>query len=192
MSNSNPTDADGAPDLTKRRTFAAILAVVLLLAVVALTWWIDGRDGPDSEAATSTTSASSAAPAPAGAATPKPTRPATASKAPKKTSSTATPAPSKQIPARVLNTLALVDAGRWPEAANAPGTRGGDTFRNNERNLPVKDSSGRRITYREWDVNPKQRGRGRDAERIVTSSDGSAWYTKDHYKSFILIRGPAA
>lgn len=29
---------------------------------------------------------------------------------------------------------------------------------------------------------------GRDATRIVTGSDGSAWYTDDHYATFTQIR----
>ena len=89
-------------------------------------------------------------------------------------------------------TLALIDAGTWPAAANAPGTRGGIVFRNNEGRLPSATSSGKAITYREWDVNPKEPGRSRDAERIVTGSDGSAWYTDDHYQTFVLIRGPTS
>ena len=98
---------------------------------------------------------------------------------------------SSTIPDHVLTTLALIDAGDWPEAANAPGTRGGTVFRNNERNLAVATASGTRITYREWDVNAKKPGQGRDAERIVTGSDGSAWYTDEHYRSFGQIRGPS-
>lgn len=46
------------------------------------------------------------------------------------------------------------------------------------------------MRYQEWDVNPKARNRGRDAERIITAADGSAWYTLDHYQTFINIRGP--
>ncbi|MFT4202076.1 ribonuclease domain-containing protein [Gordonia sp. (in: high G+C Gram-positive bacteria)] len=95
-------------------------------------------------------------------------------------------------PARVLRTLSLVDAGQWPEAANAPGTSGGRTFRNNEGQLPKTDSTGARARYQEWDVNPKRPGRGRDAERIITGADGSAWYTLDHYRTFHQIRGPGA
>ncbi len=93
-------------------------------------------------------------------------------------------------PDRVVRTLRLVDAGEWPEAANAPGTSGGRTFRNNEGHLPRTDSTGARARYREWDVNPKKPGRSRDAERIITGADGSAWYTLDHYRSFHQIRGP--
>ncbi|MFT3898939.1 MAG: ribonuclease domain-containing protein [Gordonia sp. (in: high G+C Gram-positive bacteria)] len=95
-------------------------------------------------------------------------------------------------PARVLRTLSLIDAGQWPKAANAPGTHGGRTFRNNEGQLPQTDSTGARARYQEWDVNPKRQGRGRDAERIITGADGSAWYTLDHYRTFHQIRGPGA
>ncbi len=41
------------------------------------------------------------------------------------------------------------------------------------------------VTYREWDVNPYQRGVNRGQERIVTGKRGSAWYTSDHYKTFV-------
>lgn len=58
--------------------------------------------------------------------------------------------------------------------------RGGD--------LPAKDSSGKKINYQEWDVNPKKAGQGRDAERIITGSDGSAYYTGDHYNTFTRMR----
>ncbi len=37
-------------------------------------------------------------------------------------------------------------------------------------------------------MNPKKNGQGRDAERIVTGNDGSAWYTLDHYDTFVRIR----
>lgn len=92
------------------------------------------------------------------------------------------------IPPYVLETLALIDAGDWPDAANAPGTKGGERFGNREQRLPKNSESGQRINYQEWDVNPKERDRGRDAERIVTGNDGSAWYTADHYDSFDRIR----
>lgn len=92
------------------------------------------------------------------------------------------------IPPHVLDTLALIDAGDWPDAANAPGTQGGERFGNREQLLPKTSESGQRIGYQEWDVNPKEPGQGRDAERIVTGDDGSAWYTADHYASFDRIR----
>ncbi len=92
------------------------------------------------------------------------------------------------MPARVLATLVEIDAGRWPDSAKAPGTKGGITFRNSEGRLPAVGAGGGRVVYQEWDVNPKKNGQGRDAERIVTGNDGSAWYTLDHYDTFVRIR----
>nr|WP_245547053.1 ribonuclease domain-containing protein [Nocardia brevicatena] len=92
------------------------------------------------------------------------------------------------VPERAYRTLEEIDAGRWPDSANAPGTKGGERFGNREGRLPDTDSVGRTVTYREWDVNPKRPGRSRDAERIVTGSDGSAWYTGDHYETFTRMR----
>ncbi|MEE3849903.1 ribonuclease domain-containing protein [Gordonia sp. LSe1-13] len=145
---------------TRRRTVWSGLGLLVVVAVIALTWGFTGSDNSGQEqstgrAAVGTTSAQSAG-----------------------------------VPDHVMATLALIDAGDWPEAADAPGTRGGGVFRNNEGLLPDFDSQGRPISYQEWDVNPKEPGRSRDAERIVTGSDGSAWYTDDHYRSFVPIRGP--
>ncbi|MFC7447664.1 ribonuclease domain-containing protein [Rhodococcus daqingensis] len=95
---------------------------------------------------------------------------------------------SAGVPAAAVATLQKIDAGTWPDSADAPGTKGGERFGNRERALPTEDAAGRAVSYREWDVNPKQRGKPRDAERIVTGSDGSAWYTGDHYSSFVRMR----
>lgn len=63
---------------------------------------------------------------------------------------------------------------------------GGRIWRNREKNLPPGGN------YHEFDVNPKVRGRNRGAERIVVDyTTGKGWYTRDHYRTFILIpRGP--
>ena len=62
-----------------------------------------------------------------------------------------------------------------------PGYIGGREFQNRERRLP-------RGHYREYDVNPKVRGRSRDAERIVIEQDtGKAYYTGNHYRTFIPL-----
>ena len=62
-----------------------------------------------------------------------------------------------------------------------PGYVGGRDFQNRERRLPW----GR---YREYDVNPKLRGRGRDAERLVIERrTGKAYYTGDHYRTFVPL-----
>lgn len=62
-----------------------------------------------------------------------------------------------------------------------PGYVGGRYFQNRERRLP----HGR---YREYDVNRKIPGRSRDAERlIIERKTGKAYYTSDHYRSFIPL-----
>ena len=91
------------------------------------------------------------------------------------------------IPAKAYVTLKKIDAGTWPKSA-APGTHGGTVWQNREHRLAAQDSQGKPISYREWDVNDKIQGRNRDAERIITGSDHSAWYTGDHYKTFERMR----
>lgn len=191
--------SESPPTLTRRRLLTALAWIAGLAVVVGAIALLDpggdrgrdtagppavtsshnssdSQDSPDSSPRDSTGSSESTDSAPAEPSTPQPIA----------------GTPSAAVPAHVLQTLELIDAGEWPEAANAPGTRGGNTFRNVERRLPLTSASGARLTYQEWDVNPKERGRSRDAERIVTASDGSAWYTKDHYRSFIQIRGPSS
>jgi len=65
--------------------------------------------------------------------------------------------------------------------APLPGYIGGRDFQNRERRLP-------RGRYREYDVNPKIQGRSRDAERIVIERrTGKAYYTGDHYRTFLPL-----
>ncbi|MEE4022135.1 ribonuclease domain-containing protein [Gordonia sp. PKS22-38] len=145
---------------TRRRTVWSGLGLLVAVAVIALTWGFTGSDNSGHEQSTGRAAVGT------------------------------TSAQVPDVPDHVMATMALIDAGDWPEAADAPGTRGGGVFRNNEGLLPDFDSQGRPISYQEWDVNPKEPGQSRDAERIVTGSDGSAWYTDDHYRSFVPIRGP--
>ncbi len=65
---------------------------------------------------------------------------------------------------------------------------GGRRFGNFENLLPKKDASGKRINYQEWDVNPKIQGKNRGTERLITGSDGKAYYTNDHYRSFVKVK----
>lgn len=179
---------------SRRRTLLSAAGALIVL-VLAIVWWAVVEPPADETPAASTSAVTTptwsvTAAAPSTTASPS-TTPSTTT--PKRTTGRTAPATktTAQAPARVLRTLALIDAGDWPDAANAPGTQGGRTFRNNERRLPATGADGRRLTFQEWDVNPKERGRGRDAERIITANDGSAWYTLDHYRTFVLIRGPA-
>jgi guanyl-specific ribonuclease Sa len=62
-----------------------------------------------------------------------------------------------------------------------PGYVGGRTFQNREQRLP-------RGQYREYDVNPRIRGKNRGAERIVIEQrTGEAYYTADHYRTFVPL-----
>ncbi len=90
----------------------------------------------------------------------------------------------KGVPDKALKVLEHVD--RTGEAMD--NYEGGRTFGNFERRLPQTDARGGRVRYREWDVNPLRPGVNRGAERLVTGSDGSAYYTADHYDSFTKIR----
>lgn len=88
-----------------------------------------------------------------------------------------------EIPQKVLTVLAYVrENGRAPE-----GYQGGRKFGNFEKLLPLKDDAGSIMNYQEWDVNPKKKGKNRGAERLITSENKRAWYTRDHYDSFIEI-----
>ena len=65
---------------------------------------------------------------------------------------------------------------------------GGRRFGNFENLLPKNDVSGRRINYQEWDVNPKTQGKNRGTERLITGSDGKAYFTNNHYGSFVEVK----
>ncbi|MEP6748616.1 MAG: ribonuclease domain-containing protein [Bacteroidota bacterium] len=69
-----------------------------------------------------------------------------------------------------------------------PGYVGGRIFSNREEVLPREDNNGKPVLYHEWDVNPKIAGQNRGTERIITGSDGRAWYTNDHYQTFKEIK----
>jgi guanyl-specific ribonuclease Sa len=94
--------------------------------------------------------------------------------------------PRPTVPRKVLQVLDYVEKnGQPPE-----GYEGGRTFLNlgkgGDQSLPNFDSNANTIKYREWDVNPHVGNRG--AERLVTGSDGKAYYTSDHYRTFIRVR----
>jgi ribonuclease T1 len=104
-------------------------------------------------------------------------------KAPEKTQQGKSEARKSNVPEYVMDVLAYVK-----QHGTAPdGYVGGRTFQNREKRLPEKDKEGQKIRYREWDVFPKIQGRNRGAERMVTSSDERAWYTRDHYRTFVEI-----
>jgi len=81
-------------------------------------------------------------------------------------------------PQKAYDLLALLTQ---REGRPLPGYVGGQIFYNRERRLP----QGR---YREYDVDRKIPGRSRGPERLVIEqTTGKAYYTKDHYRSFIPL-----
>jgi ribonuclease T1 len=67
------------------------------------------------------------------------------------------------------------------DGAPLPGYVGGREFHNRERRLPP----GR---YREYDVHPRAPGRDRGPERLVVErATGRAYYTRDHYRTFVPL-----
>lgn len=88
------------------------------------------------------------------------------------------------IPQKVYDVLKYIRANHHA----MPGYVGGRIFTNREKIVPTEDSNGNPIQYQEWDVNPKVQGQNRGTERILTGSDGRAWYTNDHYQSFEEIK----
>jgi guanyl-specific ribonuclease Sa len=140
--------------------------LILVLAVAGLLWW----NGSCKQA-----------PAP------PPNRPASAAMSDHAQAPEQQQAPSKRtaanVPAYVLEVLDYVKQHhRAPE-----GLVGGRTFENREHRLPASDDRGAAIRYQEWDVHEKVQGQNRGAERLITGSDQSARYTKDHYKTFTRI-----
>lgn len=85
---------------------------------------------------------------------------------------------TNEIPSYALDVLAYIEKNN--EAPD--GYVGGREFKNREKRLPLE------YNYREWDVHPKKKGKNRGAERLVTSNKGSAYYTKDHYRTFLKIK----
>lgn len=111
----------------------------------------------------------------------------------------ATNDPNLNNPAKEQSTTTVVNAGVPQKAVlvldfirknnKAPeGYVGGRHFGNYEHNLPERDAAGNKIDYQEWDIQPKVDGKNRGAQRLVTGSDGSAWYTPDHYSTFTEIK----
>lgn len=89
-----------------------------------------------------------------------------------------------QIPQKVITTLSYIR--QHHEAPD--GYVGGRHFGNYENLLPKRDAGGNAIEYQEWDVKPKVEGKNRGVERLVTGSDGRAWFTNNHYKSFTEVK----
>jgi len=81
------------------------------------------------------------------------------------------------VPTKAYDTLRYVET----HNGNAPSGYQGDTvFENREGRLPPGQ-------YKEYDVDARMSG-GRNAERLVINQrTGQAYYTRDHYETFVSI-----
>ncbi|MBL1230373.1 hypothetical protein IW492_14145 [Enterococcus sp. BWB1-3] len=77
-------------------------------------------------------------------------------------------------------------------SGQSQGTKAGRSYKNDgsegSQILPEIDANGNPIKYKEFDVNNKIPGQNRDSERFIKGSDGSTYYTDDHYKSFQKVK----
>ena len=75
---------------------------------------------------------------------------------------------------------------RLSKILNELDTRPSKPWQNKDKTLPTH-SKGKKITYREYDYDPppsasqRRNGADRGKRRVVVGSDGSAYYTNDHY-----------
>jgi RHS repeat-associated protein len=99
------------------------------------------------------------------------------------------------IPKAALEVLEHIDKtgkaapGRYIRQA---GPNQDNTFNNSDGVLPKYAPDGSEVTYNEWDVNVFTSNKERGLERLVTGTDGAAYYTDadPHYSSFTAIRDP--
>ncbi|MGN6606374.1 MAG: ribonuclease domain-containing protein [Jatrophihabitans sp.] len=87
-------------------------------------------------------------------------------------------APLSSLPPQVAATVRLVEqGGPFPYPRND-----GVVFHNNEHHLPAERDG----YYHEYTV-PTPGSPDRGARRLIVGSDGTYWYTADHYESFVRV-----
>ena len=101
------------------------------------------------------------------------------------------PIPEKDInelPENVQDSLNKYNDAGWaePVPGQSIGTHAGGKYNNSDNQLPSSDNDGNEIQYKEWDVK-NHNGHSRDASRFITWTDGSVYYTDNHYESFVKI-----
>ena len=89
-----------------------------------------------------------------------------------------------------LATLELIDAGQWPDAADAPGTRGGINFRNNEGLLPAHRIRRPPPEVPGGDVNPKKRAAAATPNASSPPTTAFGLVHRRPLPFLHLIRGP--
>jgi len=99
------------------------------------------------------------------------------------------PAPTAgaKLPSDAAKALTEIEQG-----AARPNVRNPKPFVNDGRGgtarLPSQDATGKPIAYTEHTVNSRPPGGTLDGKRIVTGSDGSVWYTDDHFTTWTRVK----
>ncbi|HBT94845.1 MAG TPA: ribonuclease [Coriobacteriia bacterium] len=99
------------------------------------------------------------------------------------------------LPQNVQDSYKGYEGSGWQgqRPGSTEGTGAGGAYHNRDDGtgsggkLPTEDVTGKPIAYKEYDVNDRVPGAGRDEERFVIGSDGSVYYSNDHYASFVKI-----
>ena len=77
------------------------------------------------------------------------------------------------------------------DGSDRPNVRNPQPYRNDgskgSQILPTHDEKGEPITYTEHTVNPRPPGEKLDSKRVIEGSDGSLYYTEDHFQTFKRI-----
>ena len=85
-----------------------------------------------------------------------------------------------KVPEEAVKILQYLKSHNWTPPQ---GYKGGRVFQNREGKLPACGN------YREYDIHPYVQGQNRGSERIIVDiNTGRAWYTPDHYQTFIEIK----
>lgn len=94
-----------------------------------------------------------------------------------------------ELPENVQKSYDKYNENNWQGnvKGQSDGTKAGGRWNNRPQQLPQTDKNGRSISYREFDVNNREYGNLRSSERFVRGSDGSTYYTPDHYDTFYKI-----
>jgi ribonuclease T1 len=179
-----------------RRTWTALLGLAGLAVLLVGLGLLSPGGSPDGSSGSSSGSGTGGGAASSGpSAAPSTVRSSAASTRSSAQSSTRSTGSSSRpvgvpagVPAKVLAVLRVVDdTGQPPQ-----GFVGGRQFMNDGRGgttgLPRRAVDGSPVEYQEYDVNPRRSGVNRGPQRLVVGDDGSAYYTSDHYVTWVRIR----
>jgi RHS repeat-associated protein len=101
---------------------------------------------------------------------------------------TINPIGSVPVPQNVIKVLEVLDmAGRVTGSGPGLDKPYANDGRNGTQELPKIDAKGQPMVYHEWDIHPYDPAVNRGGERIVTGSDGRAYYTPNHYFDFTQL-----